>query len=139
MSGILVRARGNRYTGAMLDETTFRRESDRALEALKQALIAAEDAGGSFECEDNSGAMNILFEDGSSKFVVTPNTPVRQIWISALSTSFKLDWDEAAGVFVFPKTGEALMPLIERLLREHLGDPSITLRNRYRLLSIASS
>ena len=116
-----------RYTRPMLDEATFRRESDRALEALKQALIAAEDASGSFEFDDNNGASNILFEDGSSKFVITPNTPVRQIWISALSTSFKLDWDEAAGVFVFPKTGETLMRLIERLLREHLGDPSITL------------
>jgi len=111
----------------MLDETTFRRECDRALEGLKQALIAAEDAGGSFECEDNSGAMNILFEDGSSKFVVTPNTPVRQIWISAQTTSFKLDWDEAAGTFMLPKTGEALTKLIERLLREHLDDASITL------------
>ena len=116
-----------RYTRPMIDETTFRRESERALESLKQALIAAEDASGSFEFEDNSGASNILFEDGSSKFVVTPNTPVRQIWISAQTTSFKLDWDEAAGAFVLPKTGEALMPLIERLLREHLGDPSITL------------
>jgi len=115
------------YTRPMLDETSFRRESERALERLKQALIAAEDASGNFEFEDNSGAMNILFEDGSSKFVVTPNTPVRQIWISALSTSFKLDWDKAAGVFVFPRTGEALMQLVQRLLREHLGDPSITL------------
>ena len=120
-------AGGNRYTRPMIDETSFRRESDRALECLKQALIAAEDASGSFEFEDNSGAMNILFEDGSSKFVVTPNTPVRQIWISAQTTSFKLDWDEAAGVFVFPKTGEPLMQLVQRLLREHLGDPSITL------------
>jgi frataxin-like iron-binding protein CyaY len=58
---------------------------------------------------------------------VTPNTPVRQIWISAQTTSFKLDWDEDAGAFVFPKTGEALMQLIQRLLREHLNDPSITL------------
>jgi CyaY protein len=112
----------------MIDEATFRRESERALESLKQALIAAEDAGGSFECEDNSGAMNILFEDGSSRFVVTPNTPVRQIWISAQTTSFKLDWDEAAGAFVLPRTGEALLRLIERLLREHLGDPSIKLK-----------
>ena len=111
----------------MIDETTFRRESDRALESLKQALIAAEDASSSFEFEDNNGVMNVLFEDGSSKFVVTPNTPVRQIWISALSTSFKLDWDEAAGAFVLAKTGEPLVRLIERLLREHLGDPSITL------------
>jgi len=111
----------------MIDETTFRRESDRALESLKQALIAAEDASGSFEFDDNNGAMNVLFEDGSSKFVVTPNTPVRQIWISALSTSFKLDWDEATGAFVLAKTGEPLIRLIERLLREHLGDASITL------------
>jgi CyaY protein len=112
----------------MIDETTFRSESDRALERLKQALIAAEDASGSFEFDDNNGAMNVLFVDGSSKFVVTPNTPVRQIWISALSTSFKLDWNEAAGAFVLPKTGEPLIRLIERLLREHLADPSITLQ-----------
>lgn len=111
----------------MLDEARFRNESDRALESLKQALIAAEDASGSFEFEDNNGVMNILFEDGSSKFVVTPNTPVRQIWISALSTSFKLDWSDAANAFVLAKTGETLLLLIGRLLREHLSDESITL------------
>ena len=110
----------------MIDEATFRRESDRALESLKQSLISAEEDGG-FEAEDNNGVLNVLFEDGTSKFVFTPNTPVRQIWISAQSTSFKLEWDEAAGAFVLPKTGEALLPLTERLLREHLGDPSIML------------
>jgi iron donor protein CyaY len=111
----------------MLDEATFRRESDHALESLKQALIAAEDDSGSFEFEDNNGVMNIIFENGSSKFVVTPNTPVRQIWISAQATSFKLEWSAAVGAFVLPKTGEALILLTQRLLREHLGDPSITL------------
>jgi iron donor protein CyaY len=111
----------------MLDEAQFRRESDNALESLKQAIIAAEDSSGSFEFEDNNGVMNIIFEDGSSKFVVTPNTPVRQIWISAQATSYKLEWSDAASDFVLPKTGEALIPLTERLLREHLGDPSIAL------------
>jgi iron donor protein CyaY len=111
----------------VLDEPQFRRESDEALEALKQALIAAEDDGGGFEFEDNNGAMNILFENGSSKFVVTPNTPVRQIWISAQATSFKLEWSEVKRQFVLPKTAEALIPLVERLLREHLGDPQIRL------------
>jgi iron donor protein CyaY len=115
------------YTRLMLDEASFRRESDRALESLKQALIAAEDDSGSFEFEDNNGVMNIIFENGSSKFVVTPNTPVRQIWISAQATSYKLDWSGAADAFVLPKTGEALIPLTERLLREHLGDLSIKL------------
>jgi CyaY protein len=115
------------YTRAMLDEAQFRRECDRALESLKQALIAAEDDSGSFEFEDNNGVMNIIFENGSSKFVVTPNTPVRQIWISAQATSYKLEWSEQAAGFVLPKTGEALIPLTERLLREHLGDESIRL------------
>ncbi len=123
----LVREGPTRYTRAMLDEAAFRRECDRALESLKQALIAAEDSGGGFEFEDNNGVMNIIFEDGSSKFVVTPNTPVRQVWISAQATSYKLEWSEAAGAFVLPKTGEALIPLTQRLLREHLGDASITL------------
>jgi CyaY protein len=111
----------------MLDEASFRRESDNALETLKQAIIAAEDGSGGFEFEDNNGVMNIIFENGSSKFVVTPNTPVRQIWISAQATSFKLEWSETTGAFVLPKSGEALIRLTERLLREHLGDPSINL------------
>ena len=115
------------YTIPMIDEATFRRESDNDLESLKQSLIAAEDDSGTFEFEDNNGVMNIIFENGSSKFVVTPNTPVRQIWISAQATSYKLDWSESAHAFTLPKTGEELRPLTQRLLREHLHDDSITL------------
>lgn len=111
----------------MIDEATFRRVSDDALEALKQSLISAEDGDGTFEFEDNNGVMNIIFGNGSSKFVITPNTPIRQVWISAQSTSYKLEWNEAANAFTLPKTGEALKPLTQRLLREHLGDPTITL------------
>jgi CyaY protein len=111
----------------MIDEATFRRESDSALESLKQSLIAAEDDSGAFEFEDNNGVMNIIFENGTAKFVVTPNTPVRQIWISAQATSFKLEFSEATGSFALPRTGEDLKTLTQRLLREHLNDPSITL------------
>lgn len=115
----------------MLDETTFRRESDHALDSLKQTLIRAEEQNDAeeipFETEEKNGVLNVVFEHDDSKFVFTPNTPVRQIWISALTTSFKLDWSEEAHAFVLPKTGEDLKTLTQRLLREHLGDPSITL------------
>ena len=110
----------------MIDEATFRRVSDHALEALKQTLIAAEEEGG-FEAEDNNGVLNVLFEDGGTKFVFTPQGPVRQVWISARTTSFKLDWDDAASAFVLGKTGETLKKLTERLLREQLNDPTIAL------------
>ncbi len=109
-----------------IDEITFRREADTALAVLKQSLIAAEEAGG-FEAEEQNGVLNILFEDRPGKFVLTPNTPIRQIWISAQSTSFKLDWSEDSRSFILPKSGEDLRTLIQRLLREHLEDPSISL------------
>jgi iron donor protein CyaY len=102
----------------MLDEEQFRRHADRSIELLKQALIAQEAEGG-FEVEENNGVLNIVFEQPAGKFVITPNTPVRQIWISALSTSFKLEWDEAGAQFVLPKTGEALQPLLGRLIQQH--------------------
>jgi len=111
----------------MLHEPTLGPESDQTLQPLKQSLIVAGDDSGDFEYEDNNGVMNIIFEDGSSKFVVTPNTPIRQIWISAQATSYKLDWSESAHAFALPKTGEDLKTLTQRLLREQLNDPTIKL------------
>src|ERR1700760_2931239 len=105
----------------MIDEATCRRVSDSALEALKQSLIEAEEEGG-FEAEEKNGVLNVLFDDDSPKFVFTPNTPVRQVWISAQSTSFKLEWNDEQHAFVLPKSGETLAKLTERLLREQLND-----------------
>ena len=103
-----------------MDEQEFRRAAEAALEGLKKHLIATEEEGG-FEVEEQNGVLNVLFEEPPAKFVITPNAPVRQIWISALSTSFKLDWDAAAAAFVLPKTGETLAPLVDRLIDEQLA------------------
>jgi CyaY protein len=108
----------------MVDEQIFRRDSDVALEALKQRLIDGEDLGG-YETEENNGVLNVIFDAPKAKFVFTPNTPVRQIWISALSTSFKLDWQD--GKFVLLKTGEDLDALTERLIKEHTDDDTFEL------------
>ncbi|WP_158751808.1 iron donor protein CyaY [Acidobacterium sp. S8] len=110
----------------MLDELTFRKHADAAIESLKKSLIAAEEDG-DFEAEEQNGVLNIVFDEPPGKFVITPNTPVRQIWISALSTSFKLDWSDAAQVFVLLKNGTELKPLVARLINEHLGTDTVTL------------
>jgi iron donor protein CyaY len=105
----------------MVDELEFRSLAETALGSLMQHLIVREaEEGSDFEVEEQNGLVNVVFEEPPGKFVVTPNTPMRQIWISALSTSFKLDWDEAEAAFVFPKTGEHLMPLVDRLIAAHL-------------------
>src|SRR5664279_6387323 len=103
----------------MLDELDFRRQAESALDALKKHLIAREEEDeAGFEVEEQGGVLNVVFEEPAVKFVITPNTPVRQIWISALSTSFKLDWDAAAGAFVLPRTGEQLIALVDRLIQD---------------------
>lgn len=110
----------------MTDELVFKRNADHAIESLTQSLFAAEEEVG-FEVEVQNGVLNVVFEDPAGKFVITPNAPVQQIWISALSTSFKLDWNAKDNVFFLPKTGEPLKPLVARLISEHMDIDPITL------------
>ncbi len=103
----------------MQDEQEFRRTAEAALSNLKRHLFAREqDEQAGFEVEEESGVLNVLFEDPTARFVITPNTPVRQIWISALATSFKLDYDSKLEEFILPRTGETLAPLVNRLIAE---------------------
>jgi CyaY protein len=101
----------------MIDELEFRREADAAIEELKQELYELEDESG-FEVEEQAGALYVVFEKPAGKFVITPNAPVKQIWISARNTSFKLDLTTDG--FVLAKTGETLSPLVKRLIEAHL-------------------
>lgn len=105
----------------MLDESQFRRVAEAALTALLQHLIVREEEDeAGFEVDEQNGVLSIAFEEPAGKFVLTPNAPMRQIWISALSTSFKLDWDETASAFTLARTGEPMMALVDRLIEEHL-------------------
>jgi iron donor protein CyaY len=113
----------NDYNPSMVDEIAFRNHADAALGSLKQSLITAEESA-DFEVEDQAGALQISFEDGT-RFVISPNAPVKQIWISALATSFKLDWSEAKRDFVLGKTDENLKPLIARLINQQLGEETV--------------
>jgi iron donor protein CyaY len=109
----------------MLDEITFRNHADAALDSLKKTLIRAEESA-DIEVEDQAGALQVSFDDGT-RFVISPNAPVQQIWISALSTSFKLDWSEADQDFVLQKTGEKLKQLVTRVINQQLGEEAIDL------------
>jgi iron donor protein CyaY len=105
----------------MLEEKDFQRKADAAFEELKKRLLTAGDEHG-FDVEGESGKLEVLFEDDDeTKFVVSPNTPVREIWISALSTSFKLGWSEAQNAFVLAKTGENLDAVMSRVISQQLG------------------
>jgi CyaY protein len=98
-----------------MDEQTFQQAADEALEAARRALEdAAEEHG--FEVDYHAGTLTIEFEEpGRPKFVISPQTPVRQMWVSALGKSFKLEWDEGRRAFVWRESGETLAELVRRL------------------------
>jgi CyaY protein len=104
----------------MLDEKEFRTRSDEALSSLQRALERASDRHG-FEVDRNEGALSIEFEEPPAKFVVSPNAPVRQIWVSARVQSFKLDWQDTSAAFVL-SDGRTLHQLIGDVVSEQLGE-----------------
>lgn len=104
----------------MIDESEFRTRSDEALTALQRVLERASDQH-DFEVDRNQGALTIEFEDPPAKFVVSPNSPVRQIWVSARVQSFKLDWSDASATFVLTD-GRTLRHLIADVVSQQLGE-----------------
>ena len=101
-----------------LSEQDFRLRADRALEDLQRALLPLADEEG-FEVELQNGVLQIVFEEPSAaKFVISPNAPVRQIWLSAMSRSYKLTWSAERSAFELD--GEPLNDLVQRLTRSFL-------------------
>ena len=108
-----------------LSETEFRTESEAALHRLNRSLGPIADKH-DVEVLYQNGVLTIEIEEPNpGKMVISPNAPVRQIWISAQLRSFKLDWNGSA--FAFGPTNETLDVLIGRLVGEQLGIDPVSL------------
>ena len=108
-----------------LSDSEFRTHSDNTLEKLNRAMDTIAE---NYDAEVlyQNGVLTVEIEDPNpGKIVISPNSPARQIWISAQSTSFKLDW--SGSEFVWKETGENLTALIGRLVGEELGVGKILL------------
>jgi len=106
----------------MLSEHDFQKKADAAFDDLKKRLLKLGDIHG-FDVEGESGKLEVIFEEPeAAKFVISPNAPIREIWISALSTSFKLGWSDTRNSFVLEKTGEDLHGVMSRVVSQQLGE-----------------
>jgi CyaY protein len=102
-----------------LTEPEFRIAADDALASLEAELLPLCDEH-DVEVELQNGVLQVVFETPApSKFVISPNAPVRQIWVSAMSRSYKLSWNPALETFELG--GETLNGLVTRLARENVG------------------
>lgn len=108
-----------------LTESEFRSRADEAFDKMNRSLNAVAEAH-DVEILFQNNVLSIEIEEPNpGKIVISPQAPTRQIWISAQSTSFKLDWSGSA--FVFPATGETLNQLVGRLIASHLDVDTISL------------
>jgi len=104
----------------MLDDQEFRLRADEALERLYRTLADASDEYG-FET-DLGGALTVEFEDPPTRFVISPNAPVKQIWVSANVKSYKLDWDPDLRAFALKDSGETLAQVVAAAVSKVLGE-----------------
>jgi len=104
-----------------MDDQEFEKRADKSLQVLYKRLAAASDEA-EFDVDFNGGALAIEFTDPPAKFVVSPNAPVQQIWVSAHSKSYKLDWDLVESAFVLQATGQTLTELIQDAITKQLGE-----------------
>ncbi|HXR33145.1 MAG TPA: iron donor protein CyaY [Verrucomicrobiae bacterium] len=105
----------------MLAEHDFQKKADALFDDLKKRLLNLGDEH-DFDVEGESGKLEVIFEEPEpARFVISPNTPIREIWVSALSTSFKLAWSEPRNAFIHEKTGEDLYGVMSRVISQQLG------------------
>lgn len=105
----------------MLSDQAFRLEAERALEQALRALLPLADQEG-FDVDLHDATLQLTFEHPArAKFVVSPHAPTRQIWVSAMSRSYRLAWETGASAFTLE--GETLAALVERLALDYIGGP----------------
>jgi CyaY protein len=105
----------------MISESDFQDHAAEALEDLEDRVSPISEQH-EFEVESSGGMLTFIFEEPTAaKFIISPNSPARQIWVSALSTSFKFDWDDAQDSFVLDKTREPFSKVIADLVSRQLG------------------
>jgi CyaY protein len=103
-----------------MTEQEFRLHADEALDSAERALTPMADEG-VFELERQDGVLTLTFDEPpGTKFVVSPNTPMRQVWVSALSRSHKLSWSDASRAFEL--NGEPLNTMLQRLARSVIDE-----------------
>jgi iron donor protein CyaY len=101
---------------------TFAQNYDNTIRKLDDELSSLIDSGSDFELEKNGDVLVIIFSD-DSKFIITPNSPVSQLWVSANFEGHRFNFDETTPGWFDEKSGEEFGTYLSRLLTEKLGQP----------------
>ena len=110
-----------------ISEIDFQEKAEQAILELERAFGELTEEH-DLDVQVQGGVLTVSFEEGEpGKFIVSPNSSVRQLWVSARMASYKLDWCNDKETFVLAGTSESLKELMLRLTREQIGDSTVDL------------
>jgi CyaY protein len=109
-----------------MDEKRYRRFLDLAFARIDAGF---EDVDPDVaECTIAQGALTILFA-GGRRLIVSPQTPVRQIWVAFKDRAWHMNHDDATDRWVDDRgEGVELFALIERLAADQAPGLRVTIR-----------
>ncbi len=100
---------------------SFTQQYDNTIQSLDDALSSLIDSGSDFELEKSGDVLVIIFTEGS-KFIISPNSPVSQLWVSANYEGHRFNFDEAKQAWYDEKSNEEFLTYLRRLLSEKLSE-----------------
>lgn len=110
-----------------ISEAEFQQHAEQTIADLERSFgELAEERD--IDVQVEGGVLSVNFEEGEpGKFIVSPNSSVRQLWVSARMSSYKFDWSNEEREFASAATGETLKQVMNRLTQEQLGDSNLAL------------
>ncbi len=100
--------------------TNFSQTYDSTIRELEQKLSSLIDEGMEFDFTRSGDVLTIEFDDGE-RIVITPQSPMEQLWISANYAGHRFNWSEATNDWVNEKNGEALSAFLATAISSRLG------------------
>jgi len=94
-------------------------DARKRLAELEDALLALDEEL-NIDCELVDTKMTVSIAKPKAQWVISTNSGAKQIWIAALTKSWKLDEDGKGG-FVLKETGQSLEDVVAYCLTQHFG------------------
>ena len=103
----------------MIDESQYRRLVDETFQRIDAAFETVDPDVA--ESSYGQGTLTIQFADGR-RCILSPQAPVRQLWVAFKDRAWHLDWDAARGRWIDDRNrGLELDGLIADVVRQAAG------------------
>jgi CyaY protein len=103
-----------------MDDNEFRERSDACVGKVAKWLEDFDPDEVDFTTAD--GVVTIEFA-GGTKFILSRQSQMKQMWLAAGSHAFHYNWDAARSVWIDDKDGHDLFPRLAEAISEQLGHP----------------